>query len=191
MTTATAEVNGPVVVEESAASTGRSLAREDTGLPRRGLRRRALAHPDVRAPAHVAHRPGGESDGRLVGRAHDAEPADHRQLHRDPPERGDHLCDLDDALDLARSDRHPDRGRGARRLRARLARVPGAGLAVHRRRRAPRRAHPDGPDPDLLALQQPRALRHDPRADPVPHGVRAAVRDLPACGTSSSGSPRT
>ena len=46
--------------------------------------------------------------------------------------------------------------------------------------RAAGRAAADGADPDLLALQQPRDLRHGDRPDPVPHRVRAAVRDLPA-----------
>ena len=89
-------------------------------------------------------------------------------------------ADLDDALDLARCDVPPDRRRLARGLRVRLARVPGPRLALRRRRRAPRRADPDGADPDLLALQRPRAVRHDPGPRPLPHGVRAAVRDLPA-----------
>ena len=43
-----------------------------------------------------------------------------------------------------------------------------------------RRADPDGADPDLPALQRPQPLRHGSGPDPLPHGVRAAVRDLPA-----------
>ena len=94
-------------------------------------------------------------------------------------QQGDHLGHLDDALDLARGDDPPDLRRLDGRLRVRLARVPGTGLALRHRRRAPRRADPDGADPDLLALQRPRAVRHDPRARALPHRVRAPVRDLP------------
>ena len=57
---------------------------------------------------------------------------------------------------------------------------PGRDWALHRRHRHARRAAADGADPDLLALQPPAPVRHGVRADPLPHGVRAAVRDLPA-----------
>ena len=87
---------------------------------------------------------------------------------------------LDDVVDLARRHVPSDRRRLSRRLCVRLARVPGSRLALRGRRRPARRAHPDGADPDLLALQQPRALRHDPGTRPLPHGLRPAVRDLPA-----------
>ena len=46
-----------------------------------------------------------------------------------------------------------DLRRGARRLRLRLARLPGPRLVLRRRDRPPRRAAPDGADPDVLALQ--------------------------------------
>ena len=67
----------------------------------------------------------------------------------------------------------------ARRLRARVDRLPRARLALPHRHRAARRADPDGADPDVLALQHLQPVRHRPGPDPLPHGVRAPLRDLP------------
>ena len=50
--------------------------------------------------------------------------------------------------------------RRARRLRLRLARLPGPRLDLHRRDRAARRAAADGADPDVHALQ-PRCSLYD------------------------------
>ena len=169
------EIVGADVVEDH------PLPRADARLPRARVHRPALARPDARALLHVAARAVRRSARPAGGRSVDlAEHRDPRQLPRDPRQRGDHVRDLDDALDLARCDDPAHRRRGARGLRVRVARVPWARLAVHRRRRAPRRPDPDGADSDLLALQRPRAVRHDPRARPLPHRLRAAVRDLPA-----------
>ena len=68
----------------------------------------------------------------------------------------------------------------ARRLRARLDRLPRPRLGLPRRHRPARRADPDGADPDVLALQHVQPLRHRSGPDPLPHGLRPAVRDLPA-----------
>ena len=124
--------------------------------------------------------PGRDRASRLVGDPVGAEPGHVPELPRHLRQRGNHDVDLDDALDCHRRDDPPDLRRVARRLRLRLARVPGPRLALPRRGGAPRRADPDGADPDLFPLQRPRALRHRPRADPLPHRVRAALRDLPA-----------
>ena len=73
-----------------------------------------------------------------------------------------------------------DHRRRARRLRVRLARLPGPRLALHRRDRAARRAAADGADPDLLALQHARHLRHVFGLILFHTAFGAAVRDLPA-----------
>ena len=80
---------------------------------------------------------------------------------------------------IHRRDAAPDLRRGARSLRLRVARVPRPRLALPRGHRAARRPAADGADPDLLALQHRRDLRHGDRPRPLPYRVRAPVRDLP------------
>ena len=158
----------------------RPLPRAHAGVLAPRVPRRALARPDARPLLHVGARPVGDRANRLVGGPVEAQRGDVRQLPRDLRQRADHVLARDHALDRARRDDPPHLRRVARRLRLRLARVPGARLALPRRGRDARRPDPDGADPDLLALQRPRALRHRARADPLPHGVRTALRDLPA-----------
>ncbi len=139
-----------------------------------------LAGPDHRALHHLAADAVRRGAGRLVDLRHEAEHLDARELRQHVRQRGDHARALGHG---ARHDRRDDRADPrcrAGRLRARLDRVPRPRLALPADRRAPARADPDGADPDLPALQHPQPLRHDPRADPLPLRVRAAVRDLPA-----------
>ena len=154
--------------------------RQGACLPVPRLHRSPLARADDRPLLHVAARAVGDRSTGWWDVITQPSLATRRQLPRDLRQRRDHVGDLDDALDLARRDDPPDRDRLPRGVRVRLARVPRARLAVPRRRRAARRPDPDGADPDLLPLQRPRPVRHDPRARALPHGVRAAVRDLPA-----------
>ena len=103
MTTVTATAEGPVVVPET---TSQRIVRAsgNARLHRPDLPRPALARPHARSAADVARRSGRDRVGRVVGDLLEAEPGDARQLRRHPPQRGDHVGDLDDRLDLPRSD---------------------------------------------------------------------------------------
>ena len=107
------------------------------------------------------------------------EPRDLGQLLRPRPPHDASRVAVDDDAD--RDGRHDpaDHDRLAGRLRLRVARIPRTRLGLHRRHRHARRATADGADPDLLALQPPAPVRHRVRADPLPYGVRPAIRDLP------------
>ena len=180
----------PPTAEPSAAPSrhAEALARED--------RPRALG----KAPVYivlVAHRRAlararrsGSSSPRSLARRHrvgglvegllQAEPRDARELPRALRERGDHVA-RSGRRSGSRSARRPaDRRRRARRLRVRLARVPGPRLALHRRRRALVVPIQMALIPIFSLYNDARPVRHDPRPRPVPHRVRAAVRDLPA-----------
>ena len=149
MTAVPAEVGGPAARAGEHRVEDRPHPREDPGLHRPRRPRAAVARADLGLLLTSLIAPEQIQSTRLVGDALDAEPPHPRELRRDPRQRRDHGRDLDDPLDLARRDRDPDRRGRSRGLRVRLARVPGPRLDLPRRRRAARRADPDGPDPDL------------------------------------------
>ena len=182
MATAEAELPVPAQVEESTRRADPPLALEGARQPVPDLRRVALARPDLRPLHHLAALARRTSSRRAGGRSSPSR----AKLTLEQLRRG--------ASTTRRS--RPRSGRpsliavGGTILPIIVAALagyafawlefPGRDWLFIARDRAARRADPDGADPDVLALHRPRDLRHGAQPDPLPHRVRAAVRDLPA-----------